>query len=56
LKSGAVVAVMDDWNLPTIALSALYPTGRMASSKARQFAAFVEECLAPEFAPTLLSA
>ncbi|WP_250475637.1 LysR family transcriptional regulator [Caballeronia sp. GAFFF1] len=56
LKSGAVVAVMDDWKLPTIALSALYPTGRMASSKARQFAAFVEGCLATEFAPALLSA
>jgi DNA-binding transcriptional LysR family regulator len=56
LKSGAVVAVMDDWKLPGIALSVLYPTGRMASGKARQFAAFVEECLSAEFAPTLLSA
>lgn len=56
LKSGEVVAVMDDWKLPTIALSALYPTGRMASSKARQFAAFVEECLSSEFAPALRSA
>jgi DNA-binding transcriptional LysR family regulator len=54
LRSGQVVSVMDDWMLPTIALSALYPTGRMASSKARQFAAFVEECLAPEFAPDIL--
>jgi hypothetical protein len=44
---------MDDWKLPTIQLSALSPTGRMASSKARQFAAFVEECLAGEFAPSL---
>jgi DNA-binding transcriptional LysR family regulator len=56
LKSGAVVSVLDDWKLPTIALSALYPTGRMASSKARQFAAFVEECLSTDFAPELLSA
>ena len=56
LKSGAVVSVMDDWKLPTIALSALYPTGRMASSKARQFAAFVEECLSEDFAPQKLSA
>lgn len=56
LKSGVVVAAMDDWKLPTIALSALYPTGRMASSKARQFATFVEECLSSEFAPALLSA
>ncbi|MFJ3486051.1 LysR family transcriptional regulator [Pseudomonas sp. NPDC090202] len=56
LRSGTVVSVMDDWYLPTIALSALYPTGRMASSKARHFATFVEECLAPEFAPELLGA
>jgi hypothetical protein len=27
----------------------------MASSKARQFVAFVEECLAPDFAPQLLA-
>ncbi|MCO4877373.1 LysR family transcriptional regulator [Paraburkholderia caribensis] len=50
LQSGAVVSVMDDWTLPAISLSAVYPTGRQASSKARQFTAFVEECLAPEFA------
>jgi DNA-binding transcriptional LysR family regulator len=54
LKSGAVVSVMDDWMLPAIPLSAVYPTGRLASSKARQFTAFVEECLAPEFAPERL--
>lgn len=54
LRSGEVVSVLDDWMLPSVPLSALYPTGRMASSKARQFAAFVEECLAPEFAPALL--
>jgi DNA-binding transcriptional LysR family regulator len=46
LKSGAVVSVMDDWALPAINLSAVYPTGRLASTKARQFAAFVEHCLA----------
>jgi DNA-binding transcriptional LysR family regulator len=45
LKSGAVVSVMDDWMLPTISLSAVYPTGRLASTKARQFTAFVEKCL-----------
>lgn len=56
LRSGEVISVLDDWMLPSIPLSALYPTGRMASSKARQFAAFVEECLAPEFAPELLAA
>ena len=46
LKSGAAISVMDDWILPSISLSAVYPTGRMASTKARQFTAFVENCLA----------
>ena len=45
LKSGNVEAVLLDWMLPPISLSAVYPTGRMASSKARAFVAFVEECL-----------
>jgi DNA-binding transcriptional LysR family regulator len=45
LKSGAVVSVMDDWVLPSISLSAVYPTGRLASTKARLFTAFVENCL-----------
>jgi DNA-binding transcriptional LysR family regulator len=46
LRSGQVVSVMDDWTLPSINLSAVYPTGRSASTKARLFAAFVEACLA----------
>jgi DNA-binding transcriptional LysR family regulator len=50
LKSGKVMSVMDDWLLPSINLSAVYPTGRLASTKARQFAAFVETCLADEAA------
>jgi DNA-binding transcriptional LysR family regulator len=54
LKSGAVVSVMDRWMLPTVPLSAVYPTGRLASTKAREFVAFVEDCLAPDFAPQLL--
>ena len=45
LKSGDVEAVLSDWTLPPINLSAVYPTGRMASSKARAFVAFVEDCL-----------
>lgn len=45
LKTGEVEVVLEDWTLPTIPLSAVYPTGRMASSKARAFVAFVEECL-----------
>lgn len=45
LRSGEVAAVLEDWTLPPITLSAVYPTGHMASSKARAFVAFVEECL-----------
>jgi DNA-binding transcriptional LysR family regulator len=46
LKSGAVISVLDDWTLPAVDLSAVYPVGRLASTKARQFTAFVETCLA----------
>jgi DNA-binding transcriptional LysR family regulator len=42
LASGAVRTVLEDWALPTSDLWAVYPTGRMASAKARAFAAFVE--------------
>jgi DNA-binding transcriptional LysR family regulator len=45
LKSGEVEPVLLDWTLPPITLSAVYPTGRMAASKARAFVAFVEDCL-----------
>lgn len=42
LESGAVRRILTDWALPPIDLWALFPTGRMMSAKARQFAAFVE--------------
>ena len=42
LKSGKVVQVLQDWSLPTTTLSAVYPTGRLASAKARAFVSFVE--------------
>jgi DNA-binding transcriptional LysR family regulator len=45
LQSGAVQVVLSDWMLPTIELWAVYPTGRMASMKARAFVAFVENIL-----------
>lgn len=45
LRSGAVISVMDDWQLPTLNLSVVYPTGRLASAKARHFTAFVERCM-----------
>lgn len=41
LESGAVVRVLEDWALPPIDLWALFPTGRLASAKARSFADFV---------------
>ncbi|HVJ40184.1 MAG TPA: LysR family transcriptional regulator [Dongiaceae bacterium] len=45
LASGEVTTALDDWSLPSFSLYAVYPTGRMASGKARAFAAFVEDCL-----------
>ena len=45
LKSGEVVALLEDWVLPPTELSAVYPTGRFASTKARAFASFVERLL-----------
>jgi len=46
LESGAVRRVLEAWALPTIDLWAVFPTGRLASAKARTFATFVEEVLA----------
>ncbi len=42
LADGAVQRVLNDWNLPPIDLWAVFPTGRLASAKARAFADFVE--------------
>jgi len=42
LASGEVRIVLDEWTLPTSDLWAVFPTGRMASAKARAFTAFVE--------------
>jgi DNA-binding transcriptional LysR family regulator len=46
LKSGKVVAILDDWALPPTNLSAVYPAGRLASTKARAFVSFVERFMA----------
>ena len=46
LKSGQVVPILQDWALPTTHLFAVYPTGRLASTKARAFVSFVERCMA----------
>ena len=45
LASGIVTSVLNDWELPRLELWAVYPTGRMASAKAREFASFVETCI-----------
>jgi DNA-binding transcriptional LysR family regulator len=42
LATGEVQAVLKDWSLPPVDLWAVFPSGRMASAKARAFAAFVE--------------
>lgn len=45
LASGAVRRVLKDWRLPPLDLWAIFPAGRMASAKARQFASFVEAAM-----------
>ena len=45
LASGEVVAVLGDWTLPELDLWAIFPTGRMASAKARAFVGFVEQLM-----------
>ncbi|TPP06070.1 LysR family transcriptional regulator [Rhizobium glycinendophyticum] len=46
LQSGEVIRILEDWELPPIDLWAVFPTGRLASAKARAFAEFVEQVLA----------
>ncbi|WP_394260334.1 hypothetical protein [Xanthobacter autotrophicus] len=43
---GAVRRVLEDWELPPVDLWAVFPTGRLASAKARAFADYVESILA----------
>jgi DNA-binding transcriptional LysR family regulator len=46
LRSGKLVPILEDWALPPTNLSAVYPTGRLASTKARAFVSFVERFMA----------
>ncbi|MGT2488152.1 substrate binding domain-containing protein [Methylobacterium oryzae CBMB20] len=46
LASGAVRRLLQPWALPEIDLWAVFPTGRMASAKARRFADFVQAAMA----------
>jgi DNA-binding transcriptional LysR family regulator len=48
LARGTVCQLLPEWSLPTIDVWALYPSGRLASAKARAFAAFVEEIMMGE--------
>ena len=43
LRAGRVVQILQDWDLPPTNLSAVYPAGRLASTKARAFVSFVEQ-------------
>lgn len=45
LADGRVLRLLDDWSLPDIDLWAVFPTGRLATAKARLFADFVEKTL-----------
>jgi DNA-binding transcriptional LysR family regulator len=47
LASGEVQRVLPGWALPSIDLWAVFPTGRLASAKARAFVDFVEKLLDP---------
>jgi DNA-binding transcriptional LysR family regulator len=52
LAAGIIRPVLLDWNLPTLDLRAIFPTGRMASAKTREFVSFVESCIpAANYAP-----
>ena len=46
LAAGLVRPALLDWELPRLDLRAVFPTGRMISAKAREFATFVESCIA----------
>jgi DNA-binding transcriptional LysR family regulator len=46
LASGEVKTVLNDWQLPARDLWAVFPTGRLASAKARAFVEYVEGLLA----------
>jgi DNA-binding transcriptional LysR family regulator len=45
LAAGIVRPVLLDWDLPTLEFRAVFPTGRMASAKTREFVSFVESCI-----------
>jgi len=48
LASGEVKPVLTDWQLPPIDLWAVFPTGRMASAKARAFVEYVQTLISAD--------
>lgn len=46
LESGEVCQLLEQWQLPPLDLWAVFPTGRLASAKARAFVDFVERLMA----------
>lgn len=52
LASGAVRRVLTDWALPPTDLWAVFPAGRKASAKAREFTRFVEAAMADRHSAT----
>ncbi len=53
LASGEVVRLLPGWSFGTVALWAVFPSGRMPSAKARAFADFVEALMRPDEADVL---
>lgn len=51
LANGSVRRVLEDWTLPPVDLWAVFPTGRLASTKARAFAEFVAGIVNGDDAP-----
>jgi DNA-binding transcriptional LysR family regulator len=47
IAHGTVKAVLQDWELPSIDLWAVFPAGRAATTKARAFISFVQEVMHP---------
>ena len=46
LKSGAVIPVLTEWSLPAMKLWAIYPAGKLTSTKARAFVKWFETAMA----------
>jgi DNA-binding transcriptional LysR family regulator len=53
LASRSVEPALDDWDLPTQDLWAVFPPGGLVSTKAHEFVAFIERCMSAPFAPSL---